>query len=310
MLIATHDAVYATKGPDVSPVLRLEAEGTLHVAEGRLLDVVATDDGRLSVVRKHKTRTLEPELEKAAVACVLLLKEDPLEVLLGTEPAHVFRLKGDGPAERCRSFDALHVRDGWYTPWGGPPAVRSLAATPDGWVYADIHVGSIMASPDRGKTWDPVTPDLHEDVHQVATCPAAPKRVYANTARAVWISDDRGRSWDSRGKGLSHRYGRAIAVHPDKPDHCLASVSDGPHGKNVHGQLYRSTDAGRTWHHVADGFPDSTPRNIDTFHLAVTADGTGWACEGRHLYAGPLTGGAWRQVWEAPDPIAALSVAV
>jgi hypothetical protein len=310
MLIATHDAVYATKRPDTSPVLRLEAGGILHVAEGRLLDAVATDDGRLAVLRKHKTRTLEPDLDKAAVTSLLLVKEDPLEVLLGTEPAHVFRQTGEGAADRCAAFDALSVRDGWYTPWGGPPAVRSLAGTPDGWVYADIHVGSIMASPDRGATWKPVKPDLNEDVHQVATCPAAPDRVYANTARAVWISEDRGRSWAGRGKPLGHRYGRAIAVHPDKPDHCLASVSDGPHGKNVHGRLYRTTNAGRDWDHVADGFPDSTPHNIDTFHLAVTGDGTGWACVGPRLYAGPLTGGAWRQVWEAPDPIAMLAVAV
>ncbi len=61
---------------------------------------------------------------------------------------------------------------------------------------------------------------------------------------------------------------------------------------------------------MADGFPGSTPKNIDTFHLAATDDGTGWASVGRRLYAGPLAGGPWRHVWEAPDPIAALSVAV
>ena len=44
--------------------------------------------------------------------------------------------------------------------------MRSLAHSGD-WVFADIHVGS-MRSPDRGTTWEPVTPDLDADVHQVA----------------------------------------------------------------------------------------------------------------------------------------------
>ena len=39
------------------------------------------------------------------------------------------------------------MRQSWYTPWAVRPAVRSLAHSGD-WVFADIHVGSIMRSPD------------------------------------------------------------------------------------------------------------------------------------------------------------------
>jgi len=309
MLIVTSNAVYELRKAGETPGKCFEAPGIRRVAEGRGLGLAALEDGRLAVLRGARPRYLEPDLgEGEEVTALLILAEDPLEVLLGTEPPHIYRLTAGG-AERCGAFDALHVRSGWHTPWGGPPAVRSLAGTPDGTVYADIHVGSIMVSRDRGKTWRPVTPDLNEDVHQVTTCLAAADRVYANTARAVFISDDRGETWQDRGARLDRRYGRAVAVHPAKPDVILASTSDGPHGDDVHAGLFRSADAGKTWSRVADGFPASTPDNIDTFHVAVTADGMGWACVGEALYSGPADAGPWRKAWEAPEPIRMLSVA-
>jgi len=311
MLLTTREAVYVVQKAGDAPEAALEGLGVQRAAEGRTLSAVALDDGRVALLEGGgKIRFLDPDLpEGERVTAIHLLGEDPVEMLLGTEPAHVYRLTENGPAEASGAFDVLHVRSGWHTPWGGPPAVRTLVGTAEGWVYADIHVGSIMASPDRGHTWSPVTSDLDADVHQAATCPAAPDRLYANTARAVFLSQDHGSSWDARGRGLGNRYGRAIAVHPEQPNEFLATVSDGPNGDDVHGQLYRTADGGKSWEQVRDGFPGSTPANIDTGHVAVTADGTGWAAVGRDLYAGPVTEGAWRRVWKAPGPIGMLSVA-
>ena len=75
-----------------------------------------------------------------------------------------------------------------------------------------------MRSPDEGISWEPVTPELHKDVHQVATCPADDNRVYANTQNGVYISADRGNSWVNRIEGLPRRYGTGVAVHPADPD--------------------------------------------------------------------------------------------
>jgi photosystem II stability/assembly factor-like uncharacterized protein len=182
--------------------------------------------------------------------------------------------------------------------------VRSLALA-DGWVYADIHVGSIMRSPDTGKSWEPVTPDLNEDVHQVATTPAAPNRVVANTANAVYVSDDRGHSWTHRASGLSARYGRAVAVSPTAPDLFLASVSRGPRGDDA--RLFRSEDAGRSWEAVDDTFPPTLERNIDTYHVAFTDDGTAWALVENRLYAGTEDARVWSLAWEAPDALRSLA---
>ena len=264
MLIATSRSVHTLSKGDPAPVKILDNDATA-LAKGNIYSVIALKNGDLSIHTKTDAQTIATGIEQD-IECLLIIDEEPLRLLIGTGESHIYRYE-DGKTEIVESFDQMPIREKWYTPWGGPPDVRSFAKTTNGWVYADIHVGSIMCSPDQGITWEPVTPDLHEDVHQVITSPQQNERVYANTARAVYISDDRGKSWSHRSDGFPHSYGRAIAVHPDDPDCLLATVSKGPHG-DAEGQLYRSDDAGQTWEHVTNGFPESVSHNIDTFHIA------------------------------------------
>ncbi len=309
MLIATENAVYALHGDggQAPPEVLLKGGSVRRVAHQGRCSAVALEGGRLVVFRSGESRELTTGIAEP-VHSLLLLSAEPLVLLIGTEPPHVYRLEaGDRAARRVESFERLECRSGWHTPWGGPPALRSLARTGDGWVYADIHVGSIMRSPDGGASWEPVTPQLHEDVHQVATCPADDERVYAQTADAFWLSEDRGESWTHRAADLGERYGRCVTVHPQDPDLLLATVSDGPHGGDVHGQLYRSADAGRSWQHVADGFPASVAENIDTFHVAFGSAGVAWACVGRRLYVGHEGAAQWEEFWQAPEDILMLA---
>jgi len=268
--------------------------GALALANGEIVIVGSTDHTRIA------TGIAEP------VGSLLVRSSDPFRALVGTDDsAHLYSISDGSPGERVAEFDALACRKDWYTPWGGPPAVRCLASSSDGWVYADIHVGSIMRSPDGGASWEPVTPELHPDVHQVAVTPAAPSRVYANTADAVFVSDDRGASWRQASRGLSARYGRGLAVHPTDPHVVLASVSRGPRGGDA--RLFRSEDAGNTWNAVDGEFPASCERNIDTFQIAFTRDGAAWAAVGTTLYVGRDGGADWRFHWEAPQEIRLLA---
>jgi hypothetical protein len=286
------------------PIHIVGREGIARAVEVQGLIVVALTSGDIELLWPAGTERIETGIDEPIESLLIL---DPIEpvVLIGTEGASLFRLAGKH-VERLVGFDALPCRDQWHTPWGGPPAVRSLAATPEGWVFADIHVGSIMASADGGGSWRAVTPTLHEDVHQVATCVDAPRRVYANTADGVWISDDHGRTWDHRSDDLGNRYGRAVAAFPQNADIILASVSDGPHGEHVHGQLWRSMDAGRSWQHITAGFPGDTEANINTFHVAFSADGLGWVAVETMLYLSYDAGETWNGVWHAPEGICSL----
>ena len=306
MLILTNDAVFladATSG-NLSPDRLVQEQGIRCGCAGTSAAAVARDDGVVIHIANGDIEYLDTGIEDQ-IECLDILSDDPLELLIGTEPPRVYLLTSSSSAERSRSFDQLECRNDWYTPWGGPPAVRSFAHI-DNCVYADIHVGSIMRSTDRGTSWEPVTPDLHEDVHQVAICGAAPKRVYANTADAVFVSDDLGETWDHRAGGLSARYGRAIAVHPSDCDCVLTTVSDGPRS-DVNGRLYRSDNAGGSWTHVTDGFPSETHDNIDTYHVGFSADGRAWAAVEERLYVSADRGKTWSVAWEAPRSILAIA---
>lgn len=176
------------------PRARYECDGVRHVTEGVQEVAMALENGDVVVLGGDDHRRLLTGIDKP-MECLTPTRGDRIDLLIGTEGAHLYRLRGDGTAaQRVKTFEELACRGTWRTPWGGPPSVRSLARTSDGWIYADIHVGSIMRSPDNGETWEPVTPTLNEDVHQVDTTPASSKHVYANTARGVYVSSDRGQT--------------------------------------------------------------------------------------------------------------------
>jgi len=305
MLISTRSAVYRlhTGGGQREPELLFEGPDVAGIAEKSDVQVVALSDGDVvSERRRIPTGVLE------SISSLLILRGEPLELLIGTQGAHLYRLIDDGrPARRIEPFERLPCRRAWHAPSGGRRAIRSLAGTADGWVYGDIHVGGVVRSGDFGESWEPVSPELDEDVHQVVTCPSDCRRVYANTGRGVYVSRDRGESWQHRATGLGGRYGRAIAVCSGEPDRILATVSDGPRGGNVHGRLYLTADGGATWRHVSAGFPASTSRNIDTFHVGFAPDGVAWAVVGAALYRGEDGGSRWEPFWRAPQSISVIA---
>lgn len=306
MLILAENSVYLTDDTTepLQPEVFQENVRSRCACKGFLAAAVSYDNGTIDIITNGASQCVQTGIDKT-ITCMDVLREDPVELLIGTASANLFHLLQGGTAKSIDTFGSLACRSDWYTPWGGPPAVRSIAHA-DNHVYADIHVGSVMHSSDRGNSWEPVVPDLHEDVHQVATCNAAPERVYVNTADAVFVSVDRGQSWKHSADGLPIRYGRAIAVHPDDPDCLLASFSKGPHN-DVSGQLYRSDSGGNSWTHVTDGFPVATKHNIDTFHLGFSIDGKAWAVIERRLYTSANRGVSWTVAWEAPDPILAIA---
>ena len=308
MLILTRRRLWRVVADELAPSSFVPglSDGVVHAVEGQQVVVTAAVSGSVAVSRDGREFESVADGIPDPITALLILSEEPLELLVGTENPRLFRVS-DGVCSAVQSFEQLECRPTWHTPWGGPAALRSFARGDGGWVYADIHVGSIMRSPDCGGTWEPVTPTLHEDVHQVAVAPALRSRVVANTAHAVYVSADRGTTWDDRGSGLGGRYGRALAMHPADPDSFLATVSDGPHGENVHGQLFLTRDAGRNWSPAGGEFPESTAQNIDTFHLAYSPDGRAWAAVGRALFLSEDGGSEWRRWWEAPEPIRMLS---
>ena len=228
MLIATKDSVYEffSNTNYEKPVLIADEISVRRVLEGEKTKIIALSEGTILLEAEGDRKRIESGINDR-IDSLCLVKEEPLNILIGCTPPNLYRLKeNEGKAVRSDSFDGLDERKDWYTPWGGPAAVRSTAISGDGWVYADIHVGSIMRSNDHGETWEPVKPGLHVDVHEVATSSTDNEMVYANTFLSVYVSEDRGESWSHRSENLRNRYGRGIAVNPYAPSFiCFGSSS-------------------------------------------------------------------------------------
>ena len=180
--------------------------------------------------------------------------------LVGTSEAHLLRV-ADGSAKRVAPFDKVPTRDDWYTPWGGPPDVRSMSRGADGAAYANVHVGGILRS-DGGEKWRPTSMEVDADVHQVLAHPDTPGLVFAATAVGLATSTDGGETWNFSEDGMHASYCRAVAIAGDT---LLVSASKSHTGRQS--ALYRRPLMGGPFERCQKGLPEWFADNVDTFCL-------------------------------------------
>jgi hypothetical protein len=226
--------------------------------------------------------------EGVELTCLL-----PVEgrLLVGAEEARLLELEdlvAGGPLERVRSFDQAPGREHWYTPWGGPPAVRSMARDWAGRLHVNVHVGGIPRSTDGGVTWEP-TIDIDADVHQVLAHPRLPDLVLAATARGLGRSDDGGDLWTEHADGLYAPYSRAVAVAGET---VLVSASEGPSGRRA--AVYRAPlEAGGAFERCRTGLPEWFDANIDTGCLAAEGETVAFGTAAGSLFVSGDAGATW-----------------
>jgi hypothetical protein len=222
-------------------------------------------------------------------------------LLVGTALARLFRLRRD-VLEPVEAFDEAPGRDGWYTPWGGPPDTRSLALDRTGTVYANVHVGGIVRStPDGG--WEP-TIDVDADVHQVIAHPERDRLVLAATAYGLARSEDGGDRWDTADDGLHAPYCRAVTVAGET---VLVTASTGPSTRRA--ALYRGpVDGGGPLERCGGGLPEWFPSNIDSHCLAASGPGVAFGTAAGELWASDDEGRTWDLVEEGLPPVRAVLV--
>jgi hypothetical protein len=226
-------------------------------------------------------------------------------VLAGTAEAHLLRLEA-GELRRVESFDQVAGRDGWYTPWGGPPDVRSVAVGADGGLWVNVHVGGIPTSPDGGRTWRP-TIDVDADVHEVVTHPDDPGRVLAATARGLADSADAGGSWTYLTEGMHAGYCRAVALAGDT---VMVSCSNGPRGGRA--ALYRrplAAPAEAPFERCRDGLPGWFQGNIDTACVDASGATVAFGTATGEVFVSEDAGGTWERVADGLPPVRCLLLA-
>jgi hypothetical protein len=237
-------------------------------------------------------------LDEPAPRCLLPTDEG---LLVGAALARLFRLRRD-VLEPVEAFDEAPGRDGWYTPWGGPPDTRSLALDQSGTVYANVHVGGIVRSTPEGG-WEP-TIDVDADVHQVVTHPERDRLVLAATAYGLARSADGGDSWETADDGLHAPYCRAVTVAGET---VLVTASTGPSTRRA--AIYRRPlDGGGPLERCRGGLPEWFPSNIDSHCLAASGPRVAFGTAAGELWSSEDEGGTWERLDDALPPVRAVLV--
>ena len=253
ILVGTTHGLWQASGEALEPVDGF-ADRRISALALRDDKAWAVLDGRTLMQRSGGRWEERASLSNGRATCLAVT---PTGALVGIVGPHLLRLKGDA-LEPITSFDTVEGRDAWYTPWGAPSEVRSIAVAIDGAFYVNVHVGGVVRSRDAGRSWTP-TVDIEADVHQVLAHPERPDVVLAAAQHGFGLSLDGGNSWRFFTNGMHAHYARAVTVSGAT---VLISTSTGPHGHRA--ALYRRPlDGDGTFERCSDGLP-WFDGNIDT----------------------------------------------
>lgn len=274
-------------------------ENPIALARGAGSWWAITDEHKLWTSPDGRAWNEESSIRGLRANCVL-----PFDggALVGTSEAHLVRV-ADGKSERVRSFDSVKTRDDWYTPWGGPPDVRSMSAGPDRVAYANVHVGGILRS-DHGAKWAPTTMDIDADVHQVLAHPEQPRLVFAATAIGLAESSDGGETWGFSEEGMHAAYCRAVAIAGDT---LLISASRSHTGRDS--ALYRRALKGGTFERVTKGVPEWFSDNVDTFCLGARGDDAVLGTTDGRVFTSTDAGRAWTEARSGESSVTCVAIA-
>jgi hypothetical protein len=260
--------------------------------------------GRTAIARREPDGTWTDVTRSDAFALTCLVPTSH-GLFAGTEEAHLLRLAGDdGILSPVESFETVVGRETWFTPWGGPPAVRSIARDLAGRLHANVHVGGIPRSVDAGASWEP-TIDIDADVHQVVAHPTEPDVVLAAGAVGLAVSVDGGSSWRIEREGLHASYARAVAVAGDR---VLLSVSNGPRGGRA--AVYRTAlEPGSEFERCTEGLPEWFDGNIDSGRLDARGSEVAFGTGDGEVFVSDDAGGRWTRAAAGLPSIRAVRLA-
>ena len=255
--------------------------------------VIAVVDGNSLRRRSASGDWTEIVRSEFVLSCCVAVGDD---VFVGTDDARVLRVDARAEQHELSGFAYVPGREKWY-PGGmmvdgeyiGPPlGVRSIAATRDGFLLANVHVGGIARSVDFGLTWQP-TIDIDSDVHQVCAHASNSAIAIAASATGLCVSRDGGGTWAVESDGLHAPHCSGVAF--GRYD-IFVSASVDPF--SAQGAVYRrSIDGDDRLRRLAGGMPEWVDGRVDTDCIA-TCDAVVALIDGSGgLYVSQDDGATW-----------------
>ena len=248
------------------------------------------------------------------VRSVTVDPHDPRRIYVGAEPIDIYVSEDAGKSwDRFDSlWDLPSIATIPYPVAAIEPHVRDVTVDPSNpdILYAALQVGYIAKSTDRGKSWKILNKDLDCDVHTIVIDPVDPRHLLVATGghdsrhgtvkgRALYDSPDGGENWTPIAMNLTHNYSVPLTHDPRNPKQVYSAVAHGQPplwGRRASGAeatLIRSSDGGRTWSSVAQGFESAD------FTDAIVVDDAipglvYTACRSGKAYASQDAGETWQ----------------
>jgi hypothetical protein len=275
----------------VASSMGLVLDGIVVALEGR--DVTSLARGRnrwLAVTERSVVHAINDRWDVTTLGTIPgidAISEFGGQAMAGVEEARLMTAEGEPDA----AFDGLPDRASWYTPWGGPPTVRSLDEGPDGLRWASVHVGGVLVG--DGERWR-ATMDIDHDVHEVVAHPTRERTALCAAAVGLGWTTDAGLTWQWSTDGLHARYCRAVASHDDL---VLVSVSRGAGGRDS--ALYRGRPGDAL--EPCEGVGRHA-ENIDTGWVAATAGLAAVVVPDGRVFASADHGETWDEAFTVDGP--------
>jgi photosystem II stability/assembly factor-like uncharacterized protein len=243
--------------------------------------------------------------------------DEPSTLYAGIEPAGLFVSRDAG--ESWTSVSALndHPTNDTWQPAGGALALGSIIVDPrtSDRIYCALSAGGVYRTDDHGTSWMPVNHGTRADflpnslplagqcVHKMLLHPMKPDRLYQQNHCGVYRSDDRGDTWIDITSNLPSEYGYALALDSHNADVAYVVPEESSHMRTVSDgrlRVYRTRDAGTTWHALEGGLPQKHAY-VSLLRESMSADslepcGLYMGSSSGHLFASRDGGDAWSMV--------------
>jgi photosystem II stability/assembly factor-like uncharacterized protein len=237
----------------------------------------------------------------------------------GIDPAGLFFSQDGGQSwQAVEGLNEHPTRPRWEPARGGFP-VHSIHIDPvDGRrMVAAVSAGGVFRSADGGTSWEPANagvraenfpqryPEVGHNVHRLVMAPSLPSRLYRQCYNGTYRSDDFAGGWVEISEGLPSDFGYAIAVDPGDADTVFQIPESGSHMRAVVDgrlQVFKSTDAGRTWNAGSQGLPQQHAY-VSVLREAMDTWGSGpcavaFGTTSGHVFVSMDAGRSWQTVAE------------
>ncbi|MGH2407806.1 MAG: WD40/YVTN/BNR-like repeat-containing protein [Candidatus Limnocylindrales bacterium] len=243
----------------------------------------------------------------------------------GVDPAGLFRSDDGGKTwALVKGLTEHPSRESWQPGFGGL-CLHSIVphATDPQRMWIAISAVGTFATEDGGASWEPRNsgvrtdflpgppPETGQCVHKLVAAAGMPERLYQQNHCGTYRSDDAGRTWVTLDPGLPSTFGFPMVAHPTDPDTVFTIPLNGddrgrymPDGKAA---VWRTQDAGATWHDLRAGLPQEDAY-LGVLREAMARDelqpfGLYFGTSTGQLFASADEGENWREIAAFLPPI-------